>query len=738
MLGHNIALDSSENVYVADLGNFRIQKFSSNGAFMTKWGSSGSGIGQFSWAYGIAVDGSDYVYVIESGNNRVQKFDSNGVYQTQWGSGGSLDGQFNVAYAIDADAGNNIYVLDSGNNRVQKFDSNGNFITKWGASGSGDSQFSNPLNMAVDPAGFVYVVDTGNTRVQKFDLNGNFIAKWGSPGSAPGQLDQPGCIAIDPSGNVYVGSNGLSNQMIQKFDSNGNFLAVVGNFSCPYGMHISPAGILYISSTCDYNIQKLGLCNTPTETPVVSATNTCVCTLSFTPTRTFTATRTATLPAGTSTATPTVTITKCCPGDSLDLQVSGLNDSCTADRLSFNFRIYYNSGIMIVNNTLKVRMWTYSPFTPSVTITSALIQPGNMAITTSYSTTAIPDCFDSAGRSANTYIDINLTPAIFFLPGYYMDVTGYISGANPFDAACDDYSRFGVTSMGSSPYVCLYDPIGLVAEEISPGVPDPLTGVEPCSIPTSTATAGMPTQTITNTCGCTPSYTNTPTITITATPSVTETLQAGTPTFTQTITVTPTPGCAPVISVNLKYNPGAQNYVLVEITSSDTLTGPVSARIVPFGGSQEFTYTAGLVSTGPPSVYAAQYPETGGQGDIESVFVSGIDACGDTFTSGGSYTKEVITPKEVAIFKNIINPESGERCRLMFTGYSGEKVSVKVYSKSGTLIRSLYQEEVTTSGQLEVEWDGTNDNGEYVVSGIYIISVDGGSYKAVEKVAVIH
>ena len=33
-----IATDTSGNVYVADKGNNRIQKFTSNGTFITKWG----------------------------------------------------------------------------------------------------------------------------------------------------------------------------------------------------------------------------------------------------------------------------------------------------------------------------------------------------------------------------------------------------------------------------------------------------------------------------------------------------------------------------------------------------------------------------------------------------------------------------------------------------------------------------------------------------------------------------
>jgi tripartite motif-containing protein 71 len=69
-----VAVDSSGNVYVADLGNHRIQKFDSEGTFMAKWGSRGEGDGEFRGPSGVAVDSSNNVYVSDQGNNRIQKF----------------------------------------------------------------------------------------------------------------------------------------------------------------------------------------------------------------------------------------------------------------------------------------------------------------------------------------------------------------------------------------------------------------------------------------------------------------------------------------------------------------------------------------------------------------------------------------------------------------------------------------------------------------------------------------
>lgn len=55
-------------------GNNRVQKFDSDGNFITKWGSEGSGEGQFNRPLGISVDSEGNVYVVDTGNYRIQVF----------------------------------------------------------------------------------------------------------------------------------------------------------------------------------------------------------------------------------------------------------------------------------------------------------------------------------------------------------------------------------------------------------------------------------------------------------------------------------------------------------------------------------------------------------------------------------------------------------------------------------------------------------------------------------------
>jgi len=116
-------------------------------AYLTQWGTFGTGNGQFAQPAGVALDGSGNVYVADTGNNRIQKFTASGIYLSQWGTAGSGNGQFSGPFGITV-AGGSVYVVDSGNRRVQVFTTAGAYVTQWGSLGSGNGQFQQPLCVA--------------------------------------------------------------------------------------------------------------------------------------------------------------------------------------------------------------------------------------------------------------------------------------------------------------------------------------------------------------------------------------------------------------------------------------------------------------------------------------------------------------------------------------------------------------------------------------------------------------
>lgn len=259
------ACDSQGNVYVADTYNHRIQKFTADGVFLTKWGTYGTGDGQFNGPRSPAVDADGNVFVSDEGNHRIQKFTGDGVFLTKWGSYGSGDGQFDEPNGVALDDVGNLYVASGWDSyeRIQKFTGDGTFLTKWGNYGSGDGQFDNPTGVAVDLDGNVYVADSRNYRIQKFTSGGTFLTKWGSAGSGDGEFYRPHEVDVDASGNVYVIE--YYNNRVQIFTGDGLFLTKwgtegsgEGQFNHAYDVVVDARGNIYVADTANHRIQKFG------------------------------------------------------------------------------------------------------------------------------------------------------------------------------------------------------------------------------------------------------------------------------------------------------------------------------------------------------------------------------------------------------------------------------------------------------------------------------------------------
>ena len=142
------------------------------------------GDGQFEFPSDIAVDNNGNVYVLDAGNYRIQKFTSDGTYLAKWGSLGTGDGAFGECgncsspegpKGIAVDSLGEIYVADTYNDRIQKFEPDGSFIWKWGSEGNGAEQFEKPEGVDIDnSSGTLFVADKYNHRIQRCTLEGQF------------------------------------------------------------------------------------------------------------------------------------------------------------------------------------------------------------------------------------------------------------------------------------------------------------------------------------------------------------------------------------------------------------------------------------------------------------------------------------------------------------------------------------------------------------------------------------
>jgi uncharacterized protein (TIGR03437 family) len=260
---------------------------------------------------GVAVDNSGNLYIADTGNNRIRKVSTNGTISTVAGPGSPMgplgDGGPAISATLSAPNGvavdslGNIFVADTGANRVRKI-SPGGIITTVAGNGQapptggllGDggpatsASLLSPAAVAPDSAGDLYISDTGNNRIRKVSPAGIITTVAGNGSSTSygdgGQatlagIPAPRGIAADATGNIYISDTG--GRLVRVVTSGGNINAVAGGgtvtagFSVtapatssfligPYGVALGSGGNIYVSD--DLNLQGVWQL-TPSSTP---------------------------------------------------------------------------------------------------------------------------------------------------------------------------------------------------------------------------------------------------------------------------------------------------------------------------------------------------------------------------------------------------------------------------------------------------------------------------------------
>jgi sugar lactone lactonase YvrE len=318
---YGIAVDSAGNVYVADSNNHTIRKISPSGVVTTLAGLAGvngakDGTGsaaRFFFPRGIAVDSNNNIFVADTSNDTIREITTNGVVTTFAGSAGfpgtnNATGKaatFDLPVGINFDANGNLYVADFQNNSIRKV-TPGAVVSTLAGSGpqiqgsndgtNGTAQFHGPFGVVAGPSG-LFVTDSRNNTIRMVTYAGVVTTIVGSA-SASGSVDatglaarlnNPGGITIDDQTNLYEAD--FVNNSIRKVSAALDVTTFVGlaagsgtndatgsaaRFNSPGGSAFGPDGNLYVADQQNHTIRKItpqGDVSTFAGTPGVSGTN---------------------------------------------------------------------------------------------------------------------------------------------------------------------------------------------------------------------------------------------------------------------------------------------------------------------------------------------------------------------------------------------------------------------------------------------------------------------------------
>jgi DNA-binding beta-propeller fold protein YncE len=120
-------------LYVVDILNHQVHVLDKgSGALLFKFGKGGSGKGELFQPTNIAIGPDGDVYVAETGNFRVQRFSAEGQHRRFYGEQGNLPGTFARPKGLAVDRSGRIYVGDAAIQNVQIFEGDGRLLMDFG------------------------------------------------------------------------------------------------------------------------------------------------------------------------------------------------------------------------------------------------------------------------------------------------------------------------------------------------------------------------------------------------------------------------------------------------------------------------------------------------------------------------------------------------------------------------------------------------------------------------------
>ncbi len=261
-----VAVNSRDVVYVAEINNARLARFTSDGQWLGTLRSI-DGYGELKGPFDVAVGPGDGLYVTDTRNHRVLALDAAEKLRFVLGSGkkSARPGDFIEPHCVAVNRRGEIFVSDTFNARIQKFSPTGEFLKAWGRPGSGPGEFLHNGylgGIACDDLGFVYVRETDGGRIQKYSEDGEHVLTFARRGIGPGELDEGyGCAFLN--GTIYCADT-FENR-IQRFTTAGELIDIWapghGNegekFNHPVDTAVTSGGDIIVTDWKNNRVLKL-------------------------------------------------------------------------------------------------------------------------------------------------------------------------------------------------------------------------------------------------------------------------------------------------------------------------------------------------------------------------------------------------------------------------------------------------------------------------------------------------
>jgi DNA-binding beta-propeller fold protein YncE len=240
---HGLSIDHKGNVWVGNLNDSHLLKFTPQGKFLLHIGRPGAGrtsssdLTALGGATGSVDPKTNELYVADGyQHRRVIIFDADtGAYKRHWGAYGKppddadatkyvpdpaapLPKHFDTVTCARVSHDGLVYVCDRANHRFQVFKTDGTFVAEKVISPRTIDGTVHDIAFSHDPEQrFLYVPDPRNSKVfilRRSDLE--IVGSFGHAGHFPGGFTNGSSVAVDSKGNLYVGE-GADGKRVQRF-----------------------------------------------------------------------------------------------------------------------------------------------------------------------------------------------------------------------------------------------------------------------------------------------------------------------------------------------------------------------------------------------------------------------------------------------------------------------------------------------------------------------------------------